>query len=379
MKKALLVTTVSGFVPQFEMNSVLLLQKSGYEIHYATDYNHVFYGKDNKRLDGTGIVRHQIDFSRSPYSMQTFIAYKQLDKVLSENDFDVIHCHTPVGSILSRLVGKKHKIKKVIYTAHGFHFYKGASFFNWSLYYPIERIMARYTDALITINREDFINAQKFKLKNGGHVYYVAGAGIDLKKYSRTEVDTFKKKEELGIIDKDFVILSVGELNRNKNHETVIRGLSKVNHQNIKYIICGDGIYRESLKKVIKDLHMQECVKLLGYRTDIPEIEKISDLFVFPSFREGLPVSMMEAMAAGLPVIASKMRGNVDLIKVGVNGFLLNPKKHMEWGTKIIELMSQKDLLKRISKKNITEMKKYDKSVIRDQMESVYRELGIIE
>ena len=124
---------------------------------------------------------------------------------------------------------------------------------------------------------------------------------------------------------------------------------------------------------------MQECVKLLGYRTDIPEIEKISDLFVFPSFREGLPVSMMEAMAAGLPVIASKIRGNVDLIKVGVNGFLLNPKKHMEWGTKIIELMSQKDLLKRISKKNITEMKKYDKSVIRDQMESVYRELGIIE
>lgn len=378
MKRALLVTTVSGFIPQFEMNNVLLLQENGYEIHYATDYNHVFYGKDNSRLDRTGIIRHQIDFSRTPYSKQTCIAYKQLDKVLDEFDFDLIHCHTPVGSILARLVGKKHKVKKVVYTAHGFHFYKGAPAINWLLYYPVERFMARYTDALITINREDFMNAKKFRLKKGGAVYYVAGAGINVERFSRIRVNVAKKREELGLTDNDFVILSVGELNRNKNHETVIRGLSKVKNTNIRYLICGDGIYKEVLEEIIQKFHMQECVKLLGYRTDIPEIEKISDLFVFPSLREGLPVSMMEAMASGLPVIASKIRGNIDLIQAGINGFLLEPKEEAEWGKKIYELMGQKDLLNMISKNNMRSMEKYDSSVIKEQVEAIYRRSGII-
>ncbi len=378
MKKALLVTTVSGFVPQFEMNNVFLLQENGYEVHYAADYNYVFYGKDNSRLDGTGIVRHQIDFSRTPYSRQTLAAYKQLDKLISEIRFDLIHCHTPVGSFLARLAAKKYKIKKVIYTAHGFHFYKGAPIVNWFLYYSAERFMARYTDALITINKEDFINAQKFKLKKGGKVYYVAGAGIDVKKYSDAKLNPAKKKE-LGISDKDFVILSVGELNGNKNQETVIRGLSKVKHNNIKYLICGDGVCKKRLINIVKELHMQECVKLLGYRMDIPEIEKVSDVFVFPSFREGLPVSMMEAMASGLPVIASEIRGNIDLIRAGRNGFLLNPKRELDWGKKIVELMDQKDLLKTISQNNVKDMRKYDKSVIKDQMRNIYRELGLIK
>ena len=154
MKKALLVTTISGFVPQFEMNSVRLLQENNYEVHYATNYNNVFYGKDNSKLDGTGIVRHQIDFSRTPYSKQTFIAFRQLDKLIKDNSFDVIHCHTPIGSFLARYLGDRHHVKTIIYTAHGFHFYQGAPLVNRVIYKTAERLMAHHTDALITINQD---------------------------------------------------------------------------------------------------------------------------------------------------------------------------------------------------------------------------------
>ena len=378
VKRALLVTTVSGFVPQFEMNSVLLFQENGYEVHYATNYNYVFYGKDNGRLDGTGIVRHQIDFARSPYSKQTLTAYRQLDKVLTEIDFDVIHCHTPIGGILARLVGTKHNVPHVLYTAHGFHFYKGAPMINWLVYYNAEKIMAHYTDALITINNEDFTNAQKFKMKKGGHVYQIAGAGIDTKRFRRISFDKRVKREELGIANTDFFVLSVGELNKNKNHETVIRGLSKVEHSGIKYCICGDGIYKEELEKLIHDLNMEDCVRLLGYRTDIPAISQAADLFVFPSYREGLPVSMMEAMASGLPVVASSVRGNVDLIVDGENGFLLDPFDDIKWGQLIAQMKARSDKCKKMGDRNRQKMLLYDKEEVRKQLSSIYREQGII-
>jgi glycosyltransferase involved in cell wall biosynthesis len=372
MKKALLVTTISGFVPQFEMNSVALLQEHGYEVHYASNFNNVFYGKDNSRLDNTGIIRHQIDFARSPYSKQTLVAYRQLDKLLSEIEFDVIHCHTPMGSILARIVGNKHHVKNVIYTAHGFHFFKGAPIINWCVYYSAERMMAKYTDALITINDEDFQNAKAFKLKKGGKVYRIGGAGIDYSKYQKVDVNRSEIRSQLGVKENDFVLLSVGELNKNKNHETVIKGLHAIDHSDIKYLICGEGVYREELQKLIEEYSMEDTVKLLGYRTDIPVIEKIADMFVFPSHREGLPVSMMEAMASGLPVIASKVRGNVDIVEEGENGYLLSPTDSEAWGKMIRSLIADKEHLSEIAKNNVCKMTQYDKAEIKKQLDSIY-------
>ena len=379
MKRALLISTISGFVPQFEMNSVHILQEHGYEVHYATNYNYVFYGKDNSRLDGTGIVRHQIDFARSPFSKHTYIAYKQLNKLLSNISFDVIHCHTAIGGVLARLLGKKYGVPKIIYTAHGFHFYKGAPIVNWLFYYPVEKYMARYTDALITINSEDFIRAQKFKLQKGGHVYQISGVGIDTRKFRDISVDYEKKRKELGINDNDFVMVSVGELNVNKNHEVVIKGLSKIKHEQIKYFICGEGEYHDDLQALIEKLGLVENVFLLGYRTDIVNIEKIADLFVFPSKREGLPVALMEAMASGLPVLASKIRGNIDLLESQKNGWLISSDNEKQWGEYIFRLSNQRTSLKKMGRSNIEKIKKYDVVEVKKQIESIYREQGVIK
>ena len=377
-RRALLVTTVSGFVPQFEMNSVELLQKGGYEVHYATNYNNVFYGNDNSRLDGTGIIRHQIDFARSPYSKQTITAYKQLESLMNQIQFDVIHCHTPMGSFLARLAGHKLKVPKIIYTVHGFHFYKGAPVINNVIYRTAEKYMARYTDAILTINEEDYQNALKFKLRNGGNIYKIAGVGIDTKRFI-DHFDSYKSiRKELGFSDNDYIVLSVGELNANKNQEVIIRAISKLKEEKIKYIICGEGNNRDYLKKLISDLSLENQVYLLGFRKDIPDICYVADLYAFPSHREGLPVAMMEAMASGLPVLASNVRGNIDLIDDGVNGYLISPDNYEQWAQKISYLFKNCSIGKEMGRKNVDLIQKYDKFAVRDQLFDIYHRESIL-
>lgn len=375
MKKVLLVTTVSGFVPQFEMNNVKYLQSIGYEVHYATNYNNPYYDIDNHRLDGTGIIRHQIDFSRSPYSKQTIVAYKQLKKVMSDNQYDLVHCHTPMGAALSRIVAKTTDTKPVIYTAHGFYFYKGAPIRNILIYKTIEKWLAHYTDALITINQEDLAAAQKFKMRENKKIYYIPGVGIDVKRYQDTVVDKKKKREELGVPLDAFVLLSVGELNYNKNQQVVIRALSECNNKKLIYLICGRGPFRNKLEKLKDQLNLKDQIKFLGFRKDIPEIMKASDVFIHPSKWEGLPLSIMEAMACGLPVIASNIRGSSDLISNEINGKCCKPEDINQFVEAIKGLYEKPDICKHMKENNLKKIKDFDVSICTKKMIKIYQEV----
>lgn len=328
MKKALIVTHVSGFVPQFEMNNVKILQEMGYEVHYASNFNNVSYGTDNSRLDGTGIVCHQVDFARSPFEIRNNQrALWQLKKVMKEHHFELVHCHTPVGGVYARLAARKHRKNgtKVIYTAHGFHFYKGAPLKFWLVSYPMEWILARVTDTLITINEEDYQSAKKLKLgkRNGrpGRVYKINSVGIDLKKYRQE--DLAKIHKEFSIPERDFVLVSVGELNWNKNHAVVVEALGRLKQKDITYIICGEGIEGIPLKEQAERLGIGDKVILTGFRNDIPDILKESDAMAFPSLREGLGLVAVEALASGVPVVASDNRGTREYMQDGVNGYVV--------------------------------------------------------
>ena len=146
------------------------------------------------------VILHQIDLSRSPYSKDNIKAYEQLCKIIIDENIDVIHCNTPVGGLLGRLASQKCKVKKVIYQAHGFHFYKGALLKNWLLYYPVEKWLAHKTDAIITINKEDYELAnKKFHLRKNGKVYYVPGVGIDTAQYKNEKTVRVEKRKELGL------------------------------------------------------------------------------------------------------------------------------------------------------------------------------------
>lgn len=333
MKNVLIVTHVSGFVPQFELNNVRILQELGYEVHYASNFNNVSYGTDNHRLEGTGMVCHQVDFARSPFELKANLrAYRQLKQVMQELHFELVHCHTPVGAVYARLAARKYRKKgtRVIYTAHGFHFYKGAPLKFCLVSYPMEWLLARYTDTLITINEEDFQNAKKLPLakRNGkrGSVYKIDSVGIDLNKYKPDglHINTRQKiRQEFHIPPEDFVLVSVGELNWNKNHAVVVEALGKLKEPKLHYIICGEGIEKVPLAEQAKRLGIGAKVHLPGFREDIPDILKAADTMAFPSLREGLGLVAVEALASGVPVIASDNRGTREYMQDGVNGYVV--------------------------------------------------------
>lgn len=310
-KKVLFTATVvKTHINVFHLPYLKWFKEQGYEVHVAAKNDFINEPCIIPNCD----KYYDINFARFPFSKANIKAYKQLKKLIQENNYDIIHCHTPVAGVLTRLAAKNNKNTTVIYTAHGFHFFKGAPLINWLIYYPVERFCAGFTDKLITINREDYERAKRFKLRKNGKVYYVPGVGIDLEKIQNLKVDVKQKKAELCIQENTPVLLSVGELNKNKNHEIVLQALNKIKDKNFIYLICGRGILKEYLERKTQELHLENKVKLLGYRSNVIEILKTADLFIFPSKREGLPVSIIEAMTARLSVIASNVRGNRDLI-----------------------------------------------------------------
>lgn len=385
-KKALLVTTISGFVPQFEMNNVRILQGMGYEVHYAANYKTPTYTDSNKRLNHSGIVRHQVNFVRSPFHIVKNVeAYFQLKKIMKEEQFQLVHCHTPMGGALARLAAKKTQTVPVIYTAHGFHFYKGASVINWIVFYTAEKWLAKYTDGLITMNQEDFKRANRFRLRKGGNVFYINGVGIYLKKIKENIKNKdgsllnniIKGELNLPAQKEIFKLVSVGELSKRKNHMVILEALDRLQDAHIVYVICGKGALREKIEARIEESeYLKNHVILAGYRTDVKEILMGADCFVFPSLQEGLPVAVMEAMAMGLPVIASKIRGNTDLVVDGKGGYLIEKNNIFAYEEAIRQMLEQKELRNEMGKFNQEKIKEFSIEEVEKIMRTVYERIG---
>ena len=312
MKKILYVTTISGFLPQFELNDVKIIQEMGYEVHYASNFDNPIYKFDKEELTEKGIVLHHIDVMKSPLSINKNIkAVKQLRNIIDTERINLIHCHNPMGAMTARYAAHTSKQKPlVIYTAHGFHFYIGAPKLNWFLYYPAEKTAARWTDAIVTINKEDFERAQKkFRLKRDGFVEQIHGVGIDEHKFSSKPEIAKLKRKELNIPADAFHIVTAAELNDNKNQRVIIEALSMIKRDDVYYSICGKGPDKEKLEDLIEKYKLSDRVRLLGYRTDMDEVLQTADVFAFPSKREGLGIAAVEALSCGVPLIASDNRG----------------------------------------------------------------------
>lgn len=287
-----------------------------------------------------GCKVYNVPFSRLPLTTGNLEACKMLKKIVNDNKYDIIHCHTPIASACARFVCRKVRKKgtRVFYTAHGFHFYKGSPFINKLVFYPIEKICAHYTDTLITINSEDFALAKK-KLK-AKKVAYVQGVGINIEKFRNANVNREEKREEIGVPKDAYTVISIGELNKNKNHQAVISAISKINDSNVHYVIVGDGPLKEYLENLKKECGVSDRVHLLGKRRDVSELLKCADVYVHPSYREGLPVAVMEAMTSGLPCIVSDIRGNRDLIVHEKGGIVIEENNAESYKNAIINMRS---------------------------------------
>lgn len=375
MKKVLFVATVvKTHIMEFHIPYLKMFKEMGWETAVAARND---YENPTDCVIPYCDAYYNIPFERNPLKPGNLKAYTKLKKVIDAGGYDIIHCHTPVGAMLTRLAAKQARKNgtKVFYTAHGFHFYKGAPAINWLLYYPVEKWLSRYTDVLITINKEDYERAKTFK---AGRVCYVPGVSIDLKKFATSD-ELHKEKrswlcKEFDIPEDAMILLSVGEVNKNKNHRVVIEALGKLKRKDIYYVICGRGPLRDAYVSLAEQLNIGKQVILTGYRTDVADFYKAADVFVFPSFREGLPVSVMEAMASGLPIIATSIRGSSDIVKESINGKLLKPDD-VDGFANVIEAFRNKELLNSIAKTNAQEAGKYDlNAVIKLYQEAYFAE-----
>lgn len=386
LRKALLVTHVSGFVPQFEMNNVRILQRLGYEVHYASNFHTPSYGTDNHRLDGTGIICHQVDFVRSPFDAKNRLVYRQMVDLMRREHFSLVHCHTPMGGVMARLAAHASQTGPVIYTAHGFHFFKGASWKNWLFYYPMEKFLSRYTDQQICINREDYeLAKRKFHAK---YVDYIPGVGIDGSQF-RTfgDRERQRKRESLGILPGQVVLLTSGEMIPRKNQEVLFQMLARMKDEaeNLHLLLCGHGELNEYLHELADELGIADRISFLGYREDMAEVFQASDIFLFPSFQEGLPRAMLEAMASGLPVICSEIRGNTDLMgdewnlpedrtmKICPGGIMLERIQDADcWAEALRYMLGQRENWKEMGKACIARSSAFELDVVAEKMEEIY-------
>ena len=330
-KHILILATTKDFVWKFEQENVRILQQMGYVVHYAANLREPEYISNETELQKMGVLIHHIEIARSPFILQdNWQALQELLNLMKQYPIQAIHCHTPVGGVLGRLAGRLSHYRRIhiIYTAHGFHFYRGAPLTNRLLYYQAERFLARYTDVLIVINSEDYESALKLPIKKGGRIYRIPGAGLDLERFRPpTQEERQYWRKQLNIDTDTFFLVSAGELNENKNHRIVLEALKKLRERsdgqiNIRYGICGDGFFRQRLEEWIKNMKLEDVVTLYGYCTNMPEILGGADAAVFPSKREGLGMAGLEALAMGIPVIASDNRGTREYMRHGKNGYL---------------------------------------------------------
>lgn len=367
-KKILFVATVDeGHIIKFHIPYLRYFKENGYEVHVACAGNALIPYCDKK---------YELTFERTPYKLANLNAYKKLKIIIENNDYKLVHCHTPVGGVIGRLASRKARKlgTKVLYTAHGFHFYKGAPLRNWLVYYPIEKWLSRYTDCLITINEEDYNNviSKKFKAKQ---INLVHGVGVNLRKFEPQIIENkFQTRKEYGYEENDFILFYAAELNENKHQDLLIKVINILKDKipSIKLLLAGTGKLENQYKELVKDLDINSNVEFLGYRSDISKLLMLSDIAVASSRREGLPVNIIEAMATGLPLVVTNVRGHRDLVNNDENGYMIKIDSIEEFSDIIQEIYKDEKLRNRLGGKGIELVQKYSLENVLEEMKHIY-------
>ncbi|MGQ7553688.1 glycosyltransferase family 4 protein [Streptococcus suis] len=366
MKKALIISTVSRQFYLFEQVNIKILKELGYEIHGAANFS-----DRSERLKEVNIIEHHVEFSRNPLSIRNIFAFKKLLLIIRENKFDLIHAHSPVGGVYGRLAAKICNVPRIIYTAHGFHFFKGAPKRNWLLYYPVEKLMSYLTDVLIVINEEDYKLAKsKFKLKQ---INFVSGIGVNYSKFKPISFEKkIEKRRQFGFTENDQILIYVGELNHGKNQGVLIEAMSEIVKKNpkVSLLLVGQGKLFSEYQEKIHNYNLQNNVHLLGYRDDVVDLLQIADIAISSSLREGLPVNLLEAMGVALPLLVSDCRGNRDLVTD--NGIVIHDNIAKEWEKTILDLFDSPSKLREFGLNSLSHVKDFSEEQIRKKMLEIY-------
>lgn len=377
--KILFVATVRSHIGQFHMPFIRELKARGVEVHAAFKDN----SADKPGLDLSAIDKtFEVPFERRPLRPNNIKAYRELKKIIDGNGYDAVHCHTPMGAVITRLAAKSARKKgtKVIYTAHGFHFFKGASIKNWMFFYPVEKYLSKYTDCLITINSEDCELAHKKKFR-AGKIYKVHGVGVELDKFKAVDADEKARlRAEYGYDGDTFIMIYPADLSVRKNQPMLFDALQKIaeKNKNVKLLLPGQPIRLEEYERMISERGIADNVEFLGYCRDINNLVGLSDLSVASSFQEGLPINIIEAMAMGNAIVATDVRGNNDAVEDGVNGYLVPVGDSDLMAEKILELMNDREKLRTFGENGLDMVKDFSTENVNREMLTIYGNLGLV-
>lgn len=372
--KKLLITSTELMMIQFLVPHVKYLSEQGWHVEIAC--SEVGGRMDDVRNALEGVVKkiHILRLERSPLSPRNMLGYQDMRMLLKENRYDIIWTNEPVMGVVTRLAANKYRRKgtRVLYMCHGFHFYKGASKVNWAIYYPIERVMSRFCDTIVTINREDEARAKTFHCPR---VEYIHGIGVNTDRlHNRNEQSDIRA--ELGLKKEDFLVLSVGELNENKNQQVILRAIAQLNDPDIHYLLCGKGDRRDALEALAKELGIEKNVHFLGYRKDVVDICAQADVFAHPVRREGLGLAPLEAMYCGLPLVASDTRGIQDYTISSKSGFLCNSEDVTGFASAIRRLKENPELCSSCGAFNRNTVKQFCLEQVKKEVSELFKEFA---
>lgn len=370
MKRVLFVSNHAGFI-KFNAPYMQWLANNGFQV------DNISPGID-KEYENYATHHYDVDIKRNPFSLTNIKAIRETRKILKSNKYEMIHCHTPMGSVVARLasIGLD---TKVLYTVHGYHFFKNSSLLSWILYYPIERLLKFKTDYMVTINNEDYEFAKTHKMSK--HLpYKINGVGFR-QNFTSVEInEKIRLRREIGFDKEDFILLYTAQFIKRKNHKFIIETIPLLieNIQNLRVVFVGDGVLFDEMKQLTSDLGISEVVSFMGGRRDVYKFCQIADVYISSSFQEGLCVSNLEAMACGIPLVLTDIRGQNDVCVDGVNGYLYDVNDTNKFVEALVILSSDKEIYERISKQNIKDVNKFSLENSLASMASIYKEiLGI--
>lgn len=377
--KVLFVATVRSHIGQFHMPFIRELKRLGCTVDAAyKDNSAEKQGLDTSEIDNV----YEVPFSRSPYSTDNIKAYRQLKKIIDNGNYDAVHCHTPMGSVVTRLAARNARKKgtKVIYTAHGFHFYKGAPKFNRLFFYPVERYLSKYTDCLILINNEDYRLAldKHFKAKK---IVKVNGVGVNLSEFRQADMrEKHTLRLEYGFDDDDFIMIYPADFCARKNQTMlfeVMEGLLQVSSC-FKLLLPGSLALADEYIAKAKAMGVYDNISFMGYRRDIEKLVALSDVSVSSTRQEGLPINLVEAMAVGNPIVATDVRGNNDLVENGKNGYLVALNDSAAMTDRLLELYNNRELIDKFGSNSLEMSRAYSEKEVIPEMVNIYKELGLL-
>lgn len=366
--KILFTASIPLHIRAFHLPYLQWFKNHGYEVHVAcSGYEDLPFV--DKYWD--------IPFERSPFSTKHFNAFRQLKKVIDKENFCLINCHTPMTSVLTRLASIKARKNgtKLLYTAHGFHFFKGASFINWLLFYPIELYLTKITDAIICINQEDFKLIQKKGSSNCAY-YIIPGIGVNNSRFfkiSTTQKNALRSK--FNFKKDELLLIYAAEYIPRKNHKFIVNTVKKRPRifKNTKILFAGKGELENSLKEMVNREGLENKIKFLGFRKDIDQIYQMCDVGISASKQEGLGLNLIEEMMCGLPIIATVDRGHKEVVDHKVNGFLYPQNDEKQFCKSVLILKNKPDVTKQFSINAVAKAQKFELSNSVRIMTKIYK------